>query len=290
VAVVQRARTQRSGTHNHEQSTRKRPHAALRSHTRATARRGAVKHTRQHKSATITKKSRNTAVYNPAQNSADNDAATIHRILQAQHPHHAHADQRRAPRYHHTTPAETHAPPHAHPPQRHVTIMARVTQNSAHIQATHATSHTPTQHTNTQAPHARTTSHTAPTTAHCPNITACTPPHARHTARHTAATTPHTAHRKSHQVTLAASAPHSRQSCQAAQCQRDAAGESVAVQDPAPAGHTNSRRVTPWHPTPPPTATSRPQRIAAHCVNQIKSNESQSAHCMLSLTHSTVSE
>jgi hypothetical protein len=39
--------------------------------------------------------------------------------------------------------------------------------------------------------------------------------------------------------------------------------------------------------------TSQPpatHRSAAHSINQIKSNESQSAHCMLSLTHNTVCE
>jgi hypothetical protein len=131
-----------------------------------------------------------------------------------------------------------------HPPQRHVGVMARVTHHSAHLRATHAT-HTRTQHTNTQAPRARTTSRTAPTTAHrnyhCTHTAACTP----HTARHTAPTASHIAHRKTHPVTHAASAPHSPQSCQAAQRRRDAAGELVAVQPQHAAGHANSHRVTP---------------------------------------------
>jgi hypothetical protein len=86
------------------------------------------------------------------------------------------------------------------------------------------------------------------------------------TARHTAPTTPDTAHRKSHPVTHAASAPHSPQSYQAAQRRRDAAGELVQAQVQHPAGHTISHRVTPWHPTPPPTPASRPQRIAAQRI------------------------
>jgi hypothetical protein len=39
-------------------------------------------------------------------------------------------------------------------------------------------------------------------------------------------------------------------------------------------------------PSQPPTT----HRGASHNINQIKSNESQSAHCMLSLTHNTVCE
>jgi hypothetical protein len=85
-----------------------------------------------------------------------------------------------------------------HPPQHHVSVMARVTQNSAHLQATHATSHTRTQHTNTQALHARTMSHTAPTTAHCAIITSCTPPHARHTQHGTQLRPPHTPPTENH--------------------------------------------------------------------------------------------
>jgi hypothetical protein len=87
--------------------------------------------------------------------------------------------------------------------------------------------------------------------------------------------TPPTAHRKSHPVTHTASAPHSRQSSQAAQRRRDAAGELVAAQPQLPAGHTISHRVTPWHPTPPPTPARPPatHRSASHSINHIKSNE-----------------
>jgi hypothetical protein len=118
--------------------------------------------------------------------------------------------------------------------------------------------------------------------------------HTRPRRVHTAPTTPHTAHwhRKSHPVTHAASAQHSQQSCQAVQRRWDAAGELVVAQDQHPAGHTNSHRVTPWHPTPHPTPASRPQRISAHRLASIKSSQmaSQSPHCMLSLTHNTVCE
>jgi hypothetical protein len=41
---------------------------------------------------------------------------------------------------------------------------------------------------------------------------------------------------------------------------------------------------------PPATHRIAAQRSAWHQSNQIKSNESQSAHCMLSLTHNTVCE
>jgi hypothetical protein len=39
-----------------------------------------------------------------------------------------------------------------------------------------------------------------------------------------------------------------------------------------------------------PTPASRPQRNASHSINQIKSNETQSAHCMLLLKYNTVCE
>jgi hypothetical protein len=39
-------------------------------------------------------------------------------------------------------------------------------------------------------------------------------------------------------------------------------------------------------PSQPPAT----HRSASHSINQIKTNESQSAHCMLSLTHNTVRE
>jgi hypothetical protein len=77
-----------------------------------------------------------------------------------------------------------------HPAKRHVSVTARVTQISAHVQPTQRTSHTHIQHT-TQAPHARTTSRTATTTAHCASITAHTPPRARHTQHSTQLRPPH---------------------------------------------------------------------------------------------------
>jgi hypothetical protein len=177
-----------------------------------------------------------------------------------------------------------------HPPLRHVSLMVRVTQNSARLQPTQRTSHTRIQNTDTQAPHARTTSRTAPTTAHrnhhCMHTAARTPnPH--YITRHTAPRTPHAAHRKSHPVTHAASTPHLQQSSQAAHRPRDAVGELVAVQLQVPAGHTNSHRVTPCHPTPPPTPASRPQRIATLRIPSIKSSQmkaSQHTVCYRSRT------
>jgi hypothetical protein len=68
-----------------------------------------------------------------------------------------------------------------YPPQRHVCVMAHVTQNSAHLQPTHAASHTHTQRTTTHVLHASTTSHTAATIAHRVIITTRTPSRACHT-------------------------------------------------------------------------------------------------------------
>jgi hypothetical protein len=68
---------------------------------------------------------------------------------QSQRAPHAYANYRRVPRHHHTTHARTQTRTirQAPPPQRHVSVMARVTQNNIRKQATHGTSHTQTQHT-----------------------------------------------------------------------------------------------------------------------------------------------
>ncbi len=145
---------------------------------------------------------------------------------------------------------------------------------TAHRTLTHSIQHTSPARPH-DVPHSR--DNCALRKHHCTHTAARTP----QTAWHTASRTPHTAHRISHSVTHAASAPHSRQSCQATQCRRDAAGELVVAQPQVPAGHMNSHRVTPLQPTPPPR---RPQpaarnafyRIASHSINQIKSFKCQS--------------
>jgi hypothetical protein len=108
-----------------------------------------------------------------------------------------------------------------------------------------------------------------------------------HTARHTAPTTAHTAHRKSHPVHtrgLHATLTSELSNCPASTgCCRTVGCYSSTT--PCRTHEQPSR-----HPTPPPTPASRPQRMQAHRINQLKSNESQSAHCMLSLTHNTVCE
>jgi hypothetical protein len=183
---------------------------------------------------------------------------------QAQRTPHPYADQRRAPRYHHTanTRVQTHrttqAPPTTTPRHRHGARNPKQRTPTSH--APHIThSRAAYKHTSPARPHDVTHSrdNSALREHHCTHTAARTP----HTPRHTAPRTPHTAHRKSHPVTHAASAPHSLQSCQAAQRRRDAAGELVVAQPQPPAGHTNSHRVTPWHPTPPPPPASRPRRI-----------------------------
>jgi hypothetical protein len=163
-----------------------------------------------------------------------------------------------------------------HPAQRrHVHIMARVTQNKARRQATHVTSHTTTQNTNTSPARPQETPRTAAITGHCANITAHAPLQARRTPHGTKAPrTRRRARRKTHPVIHAAAAPHSRQSCQAAQRRRDAAGELAPVQVQRPAGYTNSHHVTPWHPML--------LLSSLHSIDQIKSNEMKSSqHCKL---------
>jgi hypothetical protein len=101
-----------------------------------------------------------------------------------------------------------------HAARRHVSIMARVTQNSASARNI-AHSHAAYKHTSPARPHdvPLGNNHCALRNHHCTHTAA----HAPHTARHTAPTTPHAAHRKSHPVTHAASAPHLLQSHQVAQ-------------------------------------------------------------------------
>jgi hypothetical protein len=117
------------------------------------------------------------------------------------------------------TTMRTHAPPRAHAPKnaryykphaarRHVSVMARVTQHSAHL-TSHtrhiAHSHAAYRHTSPARPHdvPHSRNNCALRSDHRMHTAARTP----RTARRTAPTTPHAAHRKSHPVTHAA---HSR--------------------------------------------------------------------------------
>jgi hypothetical protein len=184
----------------------KRCHAALHRNTAATAKRGASTHTQRHKAAiailwySALPTALETATAMRASYVASMTQPPFFTFSQAQM--HTSRTCLLAPRS--PTPSHhTHARRHTrrdkpHPAQRHVSVMARVTQNSARLQATHATSHTRTQHTNTQPPHANTTSCTAATTAHCAVITACIPPRARHTQHGTQLQPPHTSPTENH--------------------------------------------------------------------------------------------
>jgi hypothetical protein len=173
--------------------------------------------------------------------------------------------------------------------------MARVTQNSARQQSKHRTSHTQ-RSIQAQVPRARTASRTASRTAtaaaHCTNITARTHPYARHT-QHAHSSAPHTSPTENHTHS------HTRPPRQT---------HLRAVRLPSVDGMLPERWLLPklknlqdtrtaiaiasHHGTPPPTPASRPQRIAAHRIASIKPSQanSQSEHCVLSLTHNTVCE
>jgi hypothetical protein len=173
--------------------------------------------------------------------------------------------------------------------------MARVTQNSAHLHATQRTSHTRTQNTDTKAPHARTTSRTAATTAHCCALR-------NHHRMHTAARTPHTARHTaptptrrpqkitpSHTRGFRATLTIELSGCSASTgCCRRVGLPTCSTPcrtHEQPSRHTMAPDAAP-DPSQPPTT----QCGAAHSINQVKSNESQSTHCMLSLTHNSVCE
>jgi hypothetical protein len=161
-----------------------------------------------------------------------------------------------------------------HPAQRHGSVMTRVTQNNARPQPTQRTSHTHMQNTDTQAPHARTTSRTAATTVHCAIITACTPLRARHTQHGTQLRPPHTPPTENHTQSHTRPPRHTHP--------RDARLLSVEgmlpeswllfkcnpLQDTrtAIASHHGTRRRR----RPQPAAHNAAQRIAQHQSSQVK--------------------
>jgi hypothetical protein len=159
-----------------------------------------------------------------------------------------------------TTARQHHGP--CHPKQRAPTSHARHIYN--------------TQHTNTQVPHARATSHTAATTPHCANITARTPPHVRHTRHGTQLRPPHTPPTENHTQSHTRPPRHTHRRAVRLPSVDGMLPESWLMcklkdlQDtPTAIAHTIR---------PKPVAHNASQRIASHSINQIKSNESQSAH------------
>jgi hypothetical protein len=74
----------------------------------------------------------------------------------------------------------------------------RVSPETTHTNKPCTAHRTLTHSKQKQAPHARGTSRTAPTTAHCAIITARTPPHARHTQHGTQLRAPHTPPTENH--------------------------------------------------------------------------------------------
>ncbi len=156
-AAVTHASTQRSETKNHEQSTAITvPHRAAPSHSSHSETRCSNAH------ATTPIRNRNTAAHpttHCARDSAGNarpktrivprayDTATMLHIFTG--TMHTSRTCRLAPRpplpSHRKHAREKHTRrDKPHPPQRHVGVMAHATQNSAHLNPTHATSHTHT--------------------------------------------------------------------------------------------------------------------------------------------------
>jgi hypothetical protein len=136
------------------------------------------------------------------------------------------------------------------------------------------TTHTPHiahSHTNTQAPHARTTSRTAATTPHCAIITARTPQHTCHTQR--------TRGLRATLTIVESGCPASTGCCRRVGYR---SSTSTCRTHEQPSRHTMAPDAD-ADPSQLPTT----HRSASHNINQVKSNENQSAHCMLSLTHNT---
>jgi hypothetical protein len=210
--------------------------------------------------------------------------------------HTQHRTQLRPP---HTPPTENHTQSHTRPPRHtHVRAVRLPTVdgmlpeswlpcNSNRLQDTRTA--IASQNTDTQAPHARTTSRTAPTTAHCVIITTCTPLRASHTQHGTQLRPPHTPPTENHTQSHTPPPRHTHSSRVRLPSVDGMLPDSwllskiKCLQDTrsAIASHHGTRRRR----RPKPATT---QRSAAHSINQVQSNESQSARCMLSLTHSTV--
>ncbi len=195
-----RMHTAQRDTHTH---TRNQPptqsHAALRRHTAATARRGAPTHTRRHQSAiAILRYSTHiTALDTSAGNARPTRALHIARKTQPRFFTFSRAQRvppracrpapgPRSPLPSHHTRAQTHTTRQATP-----STTARLHHGACHPKQRTPTSHAPhiahtrMQNTDTQAPHAHTTSRTAPTTAHCVITTARTPPRTPPRTHHT---------------------------------------------------------------------------------------------------------
>jgi hypothetical protein len=196
---------------------------------------------------------------------------------QAQRASRAHADQRRAPRYHRTTQSRARTDTHdATSPTHHNNTSAsrRVSPTTAHTNKPRTAHRTHTQHTNTQAPHARTTSRTAVTTALRPNITARTPPHTRHTQHGTQLRAPHTPPTENHTQSHTRPPRHTHRSPVRLPSVDGMLPESVLLyksndlQDTrtAIASHYGTRR----HSRPQPAARDASQCIAQHQSNQVK--------------------
>ncbi len=246
------------------------------------------------------------------------------------HPNHTPSRQRRAhkPSECTRTRAYIHTARQAHPTQRHASINSWVAHNIARQQASHVTSSAPTQrkraihaHRNLRAhsthhtapiharptpcPQKTTESHTRlltaelenyPVTAECCQRIGCCSrsrtcttnkrhrvTRSRHGMAPDAAVAPRHTHGLRATLTLVESGCSVSTGC----CRK------VGCRSISSTCRTHER---PSRHTMAPDATTDPRQLpathrsASNNINQVKSNESQSAHCMLSLTHNTVCE
>jgi hypothetical protein len=198
-------------------------------------------------------------------------------------------------RYHHTrhTRAQTHttrqAPASTTARQHH-----GASPKTAHAnKTTHATSHTRTQQTNTRKsrtpkrPHAKPRQlRNAKTVLYAHRRT-----HATHSTAHSSANPTHRSQKitPSHTRGLSATLTPETPGCPASTgcCRRVGCCSTTTAcrTHDQPSRHTIAPDAT-TDPSQPPTT----HRSASHNINQVKSNESQSVHCMLALTHNTVCE
>jgi hypothetical protein len=188
------------------------------------------------------------------------------------------------------TRAQTHTTRQAQPTttarQRHGACLQTQRTPTSHARLI-AHSRTAYKHTSPARPHDVRTAVTTLRIHHCTHTDAHTP----HTARHTAPTTPHCpqkitpSHTRGLRSTLTiveSGCPASTGCCRRVGC---CTSTTPCRTHEQPSRHTMAPDAAADPSQPPAT-----HRSASHSINQIKSNESQSAHCMLSLTHNTVCE
>jgi hypothetical protein len=194
------------------------------------------------------------------------------------HHKHARTDTHNAtsPTQHNGTSASWRVPPktaHAYNPRNaHRTLACRIQTHKPRTPARRPAQPQPLR-TAQSSPHAHRCAHATHSTAHSSD----------HPARRPQKITP--SHTRSLRATLTiveSGCPASTGCCRRVGCH--------TCSTPCRTHDQRSRHTMAPDAAPDPSQPPTTHRGASHSINQLRSNESQSAHCMLSLTHNTVCE